>query len=77
LHVDALVAWFIGLAASRMKLRRFGRRHKSASGDCAAAANGCEQAQKSHPGAAVAKWTNKNISLLHAPPAALQRGFGQ
>jgi hypothetical protein len=77
LHVDALVAWFIGLAASHMKLRRFGWHHKSGPDDCATAANSIEQAQKEHPGAAVANWTNKKIRLLHDPHAALQRGCGQ
>jgi hypothetical protein len=50
LHVDALVAWFIDLAASHMKLRRFGRRHKSDPDDCATAANSREQAQKASRG---------------------------
>jgi hypothetical protein len=77
LHVDALVTWFIDLAASHMKLRRFGRRHKGGPGDCATAANSREQAQKKHPGAAVANWTNKKIRLLRDPHAALQRGCGQ
>jgi hypothetical protein len=39
LHVDALVAWYIHLAASRIKLRRFGPGGKGDPGEYATAAN--------------------------------------
>jgi hypothetical protein len=43
LRVDALVAWFIHLAASRSKLRRFGPGGKGGPGEYASAANRCEK----------------------------------
>jgi hypothetical protein len=63
------------LPASGVKLRRFGQRGKGGPGECAAAAYSRKNRYKSAPKtieasdwrAAVANWTNTDISLLLGP----------
>jgi hypothetical protein len=65
LHVDAFVAWFIRLAASPLKLRRFGPAGKTAPDESAIA----ERRRKKpfpHPG----RKLDKQIYHTPAPPEA-------
>jgi hypothetical protein len=59
LHVDVCVAWLVRLAASRIRLRRFGRRGKTDPGESAMP----QAAAESDPGDVVANWTNTHIIL--------------